>query len=162
MGHSPSLCCCLGAAAPRSLDDMDSKTTPMLYRPPQATVVPVDSSKRNPFAVMQSSLTLSSNLTPTPPSFFRRLDAYIHANNLRAWDVFVAMDLNQDKRITLEDLLDGLHQINFDLSPTEKSDLVDWMHEAVASDGLSFKEFTLALKLRSTLSPIRSKQSKSI
>ncbi|RLO10399.1 hypothetical protein DYB28_008746 [Aphanomyces astaci] len=135
----------------------------MLYRPPQtaAPVLPVEASRmkspnlHTPFDSTRKSL---SPLVPSPPSFFKRLDSYIHVNALRAWDVFAAMDMNNNKRITLEELLDGLHQINFHVSPTDQSDLVEWMHDAVDADGLTFKEFALALKLRSSMaSPQRAK-----
>ncbi|KAF0691492.1 Aste57867_17294 [Aphanomyces stellatus] len=148
-------------------DELDDKTTPMLYRPP-ASVVPVEgrnlvdrSASRNLSTPLNTAGSFSpSSLMPTPPSFFTRLDQYIHSNDLRAWDVFAAMDMNNNKRITLEELLDGLHQINFDVSSTEQTDLVEWMHDTVEADGLSFKEFALALKLRSSSSssPPRAKQ----
>ncbi|KDO24530.1 hypothetical protein SPRG_10345 [Saprolegnia parasitica CBS 223.65] len=115
-----------------------------LYRPPQATIAPLDT------------------LGPLPPSWFRRLDKYIHANGLRAIDVFAAMDLNQNKRISLDELLDGLHQINFDVSDDDVADLGRWM-ASLDDDGVTFKEFTLALKLRaSKTSPPKNQQQRSL
>ncbi|OQR95902.1 hypothetical protein THRCLA_22053 [Thraustotheca clavata] len=94
---------------------------------------------------------------PIPPACFRRLDKYIQSNGLRAWDVFFAMDHNQNKTISYEELIDGLHQINFTLSPTDQAEVLEWMTNA--DDGVTFKEFTLALKLRaSSTSPPRKKR----
>ncbi|RHY34354.1 hypothetical protein DYB32_000990 [Aphanomyces invadans] len=145
-------------------DEVDEDKRPMLYRPPQAApVVPVEASRLNSHHHGNAAVVAAHKsvcpLVPSPPSCFKRLDSYIHVNDLRAWDVFAAMDVNNNKRITLEELLDGFHQINFHVSSTDQADLVEWMHDAVEADGLSFKEFALALKLRSSLaSPHRAKQ----
>ena len=112
-----------------------------MYRPPQATIQPV-SSQLIPSKMQNAD---------TPPSFFKRLDKYIKKNSIRPWDVFAAMDHNGDKKISTEELLDGLHQIEFQLSPEELKELNAWMGRYIDVAGLSFKEFTLALKLRASM-----------
>ncbi|OQR92712.1 hypothetical protein ACHHYP_03323 [Achlya hypogyna] len=124
-------CCC--GRVPAMPSDMDDERSSM-YRPPQATVQPIDTNMR------------------LPPGFFRRLDKYIHSNGLRAMDVFSAMDQDHNKVISFDELVDGLHQINFALSPSDEAELLDWITNGSpcnkSIDGVSFKEFTLALKLR--------------
>jgi hypothetical protein len=125
------------------------------YRPPLAIVEPFHALKdksrqQNGTTLKYSDSTTrpSINSGPAPPSFFKRLDKYIKTNQLRPIDVFSAMDNNHNKKINLEEFVDGLHQINFGLTNEELSELTDWMLNACDSDGVSFKEFSLALKLR--------------
>ncbi|DAZ99145.1 TPA: hypothetical protein N0F65_010229 [Lagenidium giganteum] len=85
-----------------------------------------------------------------PPPFFKRLDKFIHANGFRARDVFMAIDHDNDKIISFDEIITGFNRIDFRISKKEEKMLKEWMRDIVGHD-LSFKEFTLALKQRASL-----------
>jgi hypothetical protein len=51
-----------------------------------------------------------------PPSFFQRLDTYIRENGFRARDVFVAIDRDHDRSISVDEMISGLNRIDFAVS----------------------------------------------
>ena len=48
-----------------------------------------------------------------PPHFFKRLDKYIKDNGFRARDVFLALDHDNDKTVTVDEIVSGLNRIEF-------------------------------------------------
>jgi hypothetical protein len=93
---------------------------------------------------------ISSKQDGYPPHFFKRLDQFIHDHGFRARDIFVALDSDNDKYITFEEIVSGLDRIEFKISRKEEKYLKNWMEKIVGHD-LNFKEFTLALKQRAPL-----------
>jgi hypothetical protein len=124
--------------------------------PSEAQVLPVAAVQRRPGAFVESlpfglaELAIPATQDGYPPPFFKRLDKYIKDNGFRAHDVFMAIDRDQNRCLTVDEMLSGFSRIEFHLSKKEERMLREWMAQVVGHD-LSFKEFTLALKQRASL-----------
>ncbi|GLD94851.1 hypothetical protein PINS_up003476 [Pythium insidiosum] len=123
------------------------------YEPPLESAVLNTVALQRP-ATRFTDFSLSLSSTPPqdgyPPPFFKRLDKFIKENGFRAREVYMAIDHNSDGSVTVDELITGLNRIDFKISKKEERMLRDWMQQIVGHD-LSFKEFSLALKQRASL-----------
>ena len=101
-----------------------------------------------PPGIFSSLFILPLEALPAPKCFVR-LDKYIRLNGLRALDVFKSLDVSGSKCVQYQDLADGLTHIGFRTSMREKQELKDWLEQR---QGLYFRDFTLALKQRASIS----------